>query len=105
MRHGRPMTLDFARLLSGPWLVKYMVPRHEGHYVLYPEFVPWISRAALRFRRLDLPMRREHAGGDFRSLVNLWPSISQPRLRYTLGRPRRNGRDLRFLTIPEKALY
>ncbi len=65
MRHGRPMTLDFARLLSGPWLVKYMVPRHEGHYVLYPGFVPWISRAALRFRRLDLPMRREHAVETF----------------------------------------
>jgi hypothetical protein len=47
-----------------------------------------------------------YAGRDFSSLVNLWASISQPRLRYTLGTCRDGrGEILCSDTLPEKALY
>jgi hypothetical protein len=46
------------------------LPGVKGIYALSPRFVPWIWAQPSR---------------GFRSLVNLWASISQPRLRYTLG--------------------
>jgi hypothetical protein len=86
MRHGRPMTLVFARRLSEERSLagqKTWFPRDERHYAPHVGSVPSISGAAFQSRRLDLPMRCGYAGGDFRSLVNLWASISQPRLLYT----------------------
>ncbi len=83
----------YCPLMSGRWL-----PGVKGIYALPPGFVPWILSAACRSRRLDLPSLPGYLGGDFRSLLNLWASISQPRLRYTLGSAATGGE--RYCTLP-----
>jgi hypothetical protein len=57
MRHGRPMTLDFARLsrMSGPWPIKKHGYRDERHYAL-PRGSFHRSRAQSSvFGRLNVP--------------------------------------------------
>jgi hypothetical protein len=60
MRHGRPMMLVFARLLSDERSMagqKVWFPGLKGITRFTRDSVPWILSAALRSRRLNLPMQ------------------------------------------------